>query len=160
MLRDWGAERKYHHDLKGFNYRMEGMQGAILGVKLHYLEQWTEARRAHASRYDSLLRGSGVETPAVMSYSRHVYHIYGVRTPRRDALQQRLTTLGIQTGLHYPIPVHLLKAYADLGYTRGDFPHSEHAAAEVLSLPMYAELSDAQIEEVSAAIAENAYVGG
>lgn len=160
MLRDWGAERKYHHDLKGFNYRMEGMQGAILGVKLRYLEQWTEARRAHAAQYDTLLRGSDVETPAVMPHSRHVYHIYGVRTPRRDALQQRLTALGIQTGLHYPIPVHLLRAYADLGYTRGDFPHSERAAAEVLSLPMYAELSDAQIEEVSAAITENAYVGG
>ena len=154
MLRDWGQERKYHHVLKGYNYRMEGMQGAILRVKLRHLEAWTEARRAHAARYDELLAGSEVQTPTVMPYSRHVYHIYAVRVPQRDALQRALHTQGVQTGIHYPIPVHLLEAHADLGNQSGDFSCSEQAASEVLSLPMYAEISDAQIEAVGAAVRE------
>jgi dTDP-4-amino-4,6-dideoxygalactose transaminase len=148
MLRDWGQEGKYHHVLKGYNYRMEGMQGAILRVKLRYLEAWTEARRTHAARYDELLADSGVRTPAVMPYSRHVYHIYAVRVPQRDALQQTLHTQGVQTGIHYPIPAHLLEAHADLGYQASDFPCSEQAASEVLSLPMFAELAPAQIDAV------------
>ena len=148
MLRDWGAERKYHHVLKGYNYRMAGLQGAILRVKLRHLEAWTEARRAHAARYDELLARSGVQTPTVMSYDRHVYHIYAVRVPQRDALRQALHTQGIQAGIHYPIPVHLLEAHADLGYRSGDFPCSEQAAREVLSLPMYAELAPAHIDAV------------
>ena len=152
MLRDWGQEKKYHHVLKGFNYRMEGFQGAILRVKLRHLEAWTEARRAHAARYDELLAGSAVETPVAMPYARHVYHIYAVRSSRRDALQQALNAQGIQTGIHYPIPVHLQPAYADAAFQRGDFPHAERAATEVLSLPMFAELTDAQIEEVGVAV--------
>jgi dTDP-4-amino-4,6-dideoxygalactose transaminase len=149
MLRDWGQERKYHHVLKGYNYRMEGMQGAILRVKLRHLDAWTEARRAHAARYDELLAGSGVQTPTVMPYSRHVYYIYAVRVPQRDALQQALQAQGVQTGIHYPIPVHLLEAHADLGYQFGDFPCSEQVAREVLSLPMYPELTEAQLAEVA-----------
>jgi dTDP-4-amino-4,6-dideoxygalactose transaminase/acetyltransferase-like isoleucine patch superfamily enzyme len=141
MLRDWGQERKYRHVLKGYNYRMEGFQGAILRVKLRRLEEWTEARRAHASRYDELLAGSGVTTPIAMADRRHVYHVYAVRTNRREALQHDLQAAGIQSGIHYPIPVHLQPAYADLGYREGDFPESERAAAEVLSLPMYPELT-------------------
>ena len=152
MLRDWGAEQKYQHVLKGYNYRLEGIQGAVLRVKLRHLEAWTEARRAAAVYYNELLADTGVSTPEAMSYARHVYHIYAIRTQQRSEWQQALQTKGIQTGIHYPIPVHLLPAYADLGYTRGDFPHSEQAADEVLSLPMFAELSRAQCKEVSEAV--------
>jgi dTDP-4-amino-4,6-dideoxygalactose transaminase len=152
MLRDWGQDRKYLHSLKGFNYRMEGLQGAILRVKLRHLEAWNEARRTHAARYDELLAGSGVQTPAAMPYARHVYHVYSVRAQKRDALQQALQTQGIQTAIHYPIPVHLQPAYADLGHCAGDFPCSERTADEVLSLPMYAELTDAQVNTVADAV--------
>jgi dTDP-4-amino-4,6-dideoxygalactose transaminase len=159
MLRDWGAERKYQHVLKGYNYRLEGIQGAVLRVKLRHLEAWTEARRAHAARYDRLLAGHGVPTPEAVSYSRHVYHIYAIRTETRDSLQQMLHDQGIQTGIHYPIPVHLLPAYADLGHGPGDFPCSESAANEVLSLPMFAELNDDHIETVAAAVREGLHAG-
>ncbi|MDD5580536.1 MAG: DegT/DnrJ/EryC1/StrS family aminotransferase [Methylobacter sp.] len=152
MLRDWGAEQKYLHVLKGYNFRLEGIQGAVLRVKLRHLETWTEARRAAAAHYDGLLSGSGVLTPEAMPYARHVYHIYAIRTPHRSEWQQALQAKDIQTGIHYPIPVHLLPAYADLGYTKGDFPHSEQAADEVLSLPMFAELNQAQCQEVSEAV--------
>ncbi len=152
MLRDWGAERKYEHVLKGYNYRLEGIQGAVLRIKLRRLEAWTEARRSVAACYDRILAGSGVRTPEAMPYARHVYHIYAIRTAHRQAWQDALQTQGIQTGIHYPIPVHLLPAYADLGYRQGQFPHAEKAAAEVLSLPMFPELSSAQCETVSAAI--------
>jgi dTDP-4-amino-4,6-dideoxygalactose transaminase len=152
MLRDWGAEKKYEHVLKGYNYRMEGFQGAILRVKLCHLEAWTEARRAHARHYNELLIGSDLDTPAEMSYARHVYHIYAIRTSQRNALQQALQNKGVQTGIHYPIPVHLLPAYADLGHHTGDFPCSEQAANEVLSLPMYAELTEEQVVGVASAI--------
>lgn len=153
MLRDWGAEQKYHHVLKGYNYRLEGIQGAVLRVKLKYLEEWTESRRAAAAYYDQLLKGLGIVTPTAMSYARHVYHVFAIRTNNRSEWQQALQAKGIQTGIHYPIPIHLLPAYADLGYQVGDFPHSEKAANEVLSLPMFAELTRAQCEEVCDAIA-------
>ncbi|MGZ8941313.1 MAG: DegT/DnrJ/EryC1/StrS family aminotransferase [Methylobacter sp.] len=152
MLRDWGAEQKYHHVLKGYNFRLEGIQGAVLRVKLRHLEKWTEARRAAAAHYDELLSDSGVQTPEAMPYARHVYHVYAIRTQQRSEWQQALQDKGIQTGIHYPIPVHLLPAYADLGYSKGDFPHSEQAANEVLSLPMFAELSRAQCQEVCEAV--------
>ncbi|NDJ24002.1 aminotransferase class V-fold PLP-dependent enzyme [Nostoc sp. B(2019)] len=160
MLRDWGQERRYHHVLKGYNYRMDGIQGAILRVKLRYIEAWTEARRAHAANYDQLLAESSLTLPRVMPYSRHVYHVYAVRVPvgqakrsqQRDALQQSLQEQEIQTGIHYPIPVHLQPAYADLGYKLGDFPHSEAASREVLSLPMYAELTTQAQTQVAKAV--------
>jgi dTDP-4-amino-4,6-dideoxygalactose transaminase len=158
MLRDWGQEKRYHHVLKGFNYRMEGFQGAILRVKLRYLEQWTEARRARAREYDSSLAGSAVQTPEQLAGRRHVYHIYAVRTPERDALQQSLQADGVQTGLHYPIPVHLQEAHADLGHKVGDFPQSEAAAREVLSLPMFPEMTTTQVETVAAAVRQEANV--
>lgn len=154
MLRDWGAEKKYHHVLKGYNYRLEGIQGAVLRVKLRHLEAWTEARRAAAAHYDRLLSGSGVPTPEAMSYARHVYHIYAIRTANRGVWQDALHAQGIQTGIHYPIPVHLLPAFKDLGYPAGAFPHSERAANEVLSLPMFPEITQAQCETVSAAVRE------
>jgi len=160
MLRDWGAEKKYQHVLKGYNYRLEGMQGAILRVKLRHLEQWTEARRAHAVRYDALLAGAEVETPKALPYSRHVYHVYAVRTKQRDDLIRTLTEAGVQSGIHYPIPVHLLPAHADLGHRKGDFPHSEQAADEVLSLPMYAELTADQIQSVCSVLQRREAVVG
>jgi dTDP-4-amino-4,6-dideoxygalactose transaminase len=131
---------------------MEGIQGAILRVKLRHLEKWTEARRAAAKRYDQLLIGAGVGLPKQMDYSRHVYHIYAVRTKNREALQSALNSAGVQTGIHYPFPVHLLPAFADLGYKAGQFPHAESAAAEVLSLPMFPELTAEQSLAVSAAV--------
>ena len=154
MLRDWGAEKKYMHVLKGYNMRLEGMQGAILRVKLRYLEQWTEARRAAAKRYDALFAGTNIATPFAAPNTRHVYHIYSTRTPARAKWQEALNAKGIQTGIHYPIAIHNLPAYADLGYKNGDFPHAERAAAEQLSLPMYAELTPAMQEEVAAAVIE------
>ena len=152
MLRDWGAEKKYHHVLKGYNFRLEGIQGAVLRVKLRYLEQWTKARGEAAARYDKLLAGSGVATPQAMADARHVYHVYAIRTQQRQAWQDALQAQGIQTGIHYPIPVHLLPAFEDLGYHAGQFPHAEQAANEVLSLPMFPELTQAQSEEVSRAV--------
>ena len=154
ILRDWGQERKYHHIVKGYNYRMEGLQGAILRVKLRHLESWTESRRSHAARYDQLLADCEIQSPVALPDNRHVYHIYAVRVPERDALQRALHEQGIQTGIHYPIPVHLQEAYADPHYQPGDLTCSEQAANEVLSLPMYAELSDSQIDAVCAAIPE------
>jgi dTDP-4-amino-4,6-dideoxygalactose transaminase len=158
MLRDWGSEKKYHHVLKGFNYRMEGMQGSILRVKLRQLEKWTEGRRAHAAAYRRVLADSDVEIPAEAPYARHVYHVYAVRTRDRAAMQRMLQANGIGTGIHYPIPVHMQPAYADPAYREGDFPHSEQAANEVLSLPMFAELSFTNVEMIGAAIKEQAYV--
>lgn len=153
MLRDWGAEKKYQHVLKGYNYRMDGIQGAVLRVKMQRIEAWTEARRAHAAQYDRLLGAHGVAIPQAMPEARHVYHIYAIRTKQRQQWMDALQAKGIQSGIHYPYPVHLLPAYSDLGYKAGDFPYAEQAATEVLSLPMYAELTSAQIDEVSAAVA-------
>jgi len=159
MLRDWGQEKRYHHVLKGFNYRMEGFQGAILRVKLRYLEGWTESRRDHARQYDALLAGSSVvAAPKQLTDRRHVYHIYALRTADRDGLQRLLQAEGIATGLHYPIPVHLQEAHADLGYKVGDFPQSEAAAREVLSLPMFPEMTATQVEQVVAAVRQEANV--
>jgi len=152
MLRDWGQDRKYHHVLRGFNYRMEGFQGAILRVKLRHLEAWTEARRAVVTQYNDLLADSGVETPTEMPWGRHVYHVYTLRTEDRDGLQASLQAEGIQTGIHYPVPAHLQPAYADLGYGRGAFPQSEAASQQVLSLPLYPELSSQSVAEVAGAV--------
>ena len=148
MLRDWGQSRRYYHDLPGFNYRMDGIQGAILRVKLRYLEQWTEARRAVAAIYSKLLAAADLMLPVEMPYARHVYHIYAIRSAVRDDLAAELKDKGIQTGIHYPIPVHLQKAYADPAYGKGSFPNAEHVAAEVLSLPIYPELTSSQVEFV------------
>jgi dTDP-4-amino-4,6-dideoxygalactose transaminase len=152
MLRDWGQDRKYHHVLRGFNYRMEGFQGAILRVKLRHLERWTQARRAAVSKYNQLLADCGVERPTEMPWARHVYHVYTLRTDDRDGLQLALHAEGIQTAVHYALPAHLQPAYADLGYSRGAFPQSEKAANEVLSLPLYPEMTDTQIQRVSQAL--------
>lgn len=158
-LRDWGQQERYHHVAKGFNYRMDAIQGAVLSVKLRHLESWTKLRRAHAEHYNRLLDGTNyIQLPEEVRGRRHVYHVYAVRSPDRDALQQVLAADGVQTGLHYPIPVHLQRAYADLGYRRGDFPIAERTAREVVSLPIYPELSSAQIEMVAAAITRDIHV--
>jgi dTDP-4-amino-4,6-dideoxygalactose transaminase len=148
MLRDWGQTAKYHHQLRGFNYRMDGLQGAVLDVKLPYLEAWTEARRRNAAIYDRLLQALGLQRPADIEGRRHVYHVYAVLVRERDAVRARLNEAGIATGVHYPTPVHLQPAYADLGYRAGDFPIAERVAAQTLSLPMFPELSERQIGQV------------
>lgn len=152
MLRDWGQDRKYHHVLHGYNYRMEGFQGAILRVKLRHLEQWTTARRSIGKKYNELLAGSDLLLPTEMPGTRHVYHLYTIRADNRDALQAALLNEEIQTGIHYSTPVHLQPAYAELGYGPDSFPESEKAAKEVLSLPIYPELSDSQIKAVAEAL--------
>jgi dTDP-4-amino-4,6-dideoxygalactose transaminase len=157
-LRDWGQSGKYNHVLKGFNYRMDAIQAAVLNVKMRYIEEWTEARRAHAARYDKLLAPLGIQTPPADHLGRHVYHVYAVRIRGRDEVQRRLEADGIATGIHYPVPVHLQPAYSDLGFEPGDLPVSERVATEVLSLPMYAELADEQVDAVVKAVASQ--VGG
>jgi dTDP-4-amino-4,6-dideoxygalactose transaminase len=152
MLRDWGGEKKYQHVLKGYNMRLEGMQGAVLRVKLRHLEVWTEARRAAAARYGQLFADGGVPTPAAPENARHVYHIYATRTANRETVKAGLQARGIQSGIHYPTPVHLLPAYSDLGYKAGAFPHSEKAANEVLSLPMFPELTASMQEQIAEAM--------
>ncbi len=158
MLRDWGQSQRYHHKLKGFNYRMDAIQGAILRVKLRHIEDWTESRRAHARCYTRRLEAmADVMTPVETIGRRHVYHVYAVRSRGRDRLRQALAEQGVQSGLHYPIPIHLQQAHSDLGYGEGDFPISEAAAREVLSLPIYPEMSASQLDAVIEAM-ENAYV--
>jgi dTDP-4-amino-4,6-dideoxygalactose transaminase len=150
IRRDWGQERKYYHEVPGYNYRMDAIQAAILRVKLRHLEDWTEARRARVAEYNRLL--SNVIIPFARPDSRHVYHIYAIRSTQRDQLQIALRDQGIQTGIHYPFAVHELPAYAHLGYYSGQFPHAEQAAREVLSLPIYAELPLDSIPHIAAAI--------
>lgn len=152
MLREWGQEKKYHHVMQGFNYRMDNIQGAALRVKLRRLEAWTEGRRTHARAYRELLKNSKVSIPQELPGNRHVWHVYAVRHANRDALQTHLNNKGIQTGIHYPIPVHLCPAYSNLGYKKGDFPIAERMANEVLSIPMFPELTREQIQIVADAV--------
>ena len=152
LLRDHGSERKYHHEIIGYNFRLEGIQGAVLKVKLRYLDRWNTLRREHAARYATLLRDSGLTLPREMSYAYHIYHLYVVQAEERNALQRSLSEAGIQTGIHYPIPVHLQPAYASLGYKVGDFPEAERQARRVLSLPIFPELTEQQIKRVAEGI--------
>jgi len=149
LLRSWGAAKKYEHALKGYNYRLDALQAAILRVKLRHLEEWTEARRAHAAQYSRLLAAAGLPTPKELPDARHVYHVYTVRAACRTEVREELQQAGVQTEVHYPIPIHLQPAYAGLGYHRGDFPAAEQAAREVLALPVFPELSAAQIATVA-----------
>jgi dTDP-4-amino-4,6-dideoxygalactose transaminase len=150
MTRDHGQSKKYHHDLIGWNDRMDGIQGAILSAKLKHLPAWNEARRKHAAMYTKLLRGAaGVAVPEEAAYARHVYHIYALRVKNRDRLMSALGEKGVNCGIHYPIPIHLTDAYKSLGLGRGSFPAAEAAADEFLSLPMYAELTEEQVGYVA-----------
>ncbi len=151
-LREHGSTQRYYHDEVGFNYRMEGIQGAVLGVKLKHLDTWTRERRRVASRYRELLADTPVKLPCEGADAESAWHLYVVRHPRRDELKRHLEAKQIGCALHYPLPLHLQKAYAHLGYKPGDFPVAEKACRECLSLPIYPELTDWQIERVARAI--------
>jgi dTDP-4-amino-4,6-dideoxygalactose transaminase len=157
MLRDWGQDRRYHHVIEGYNYRMDAIQGAILRVKLRELDGWTQARRARARLYSKLLAGSDVQAPVATDANQHVWHIFAVRVRDREQLRSMLLREGVETGLHYPVPVHLQPSLADLGYQRGDFPHAEAAADAVLSLPIYPELAERDVEMISHLVKQDVY---
>ena len=149
MFRDHGQEKKYYHSVIGWNARMDGIQGAILSVKLRCLDRWNEARRLNARHYNRLLSDlDDFITPFEADYGRHVYHVYSVRVKDRDEIMDRLAGQDIHCGIHYPVPVHLQQAYDSLGYCEGSFPVAERCAKEFLSLPMFPELSQEQIEHV------------
>lgn len=149
MLRDHGSDKKYYHKIYGHNYRMEGIQGAVLGVKLKYLPEWTEMRRAVANKYKELLKDvTEITLPKEMDYSRHVYHLFVIQTKQRDKLQRYLNENGVSTGLHYPVPLHLQECFGHLGYSKGDFPVAEKLSEECLSLPMFPHLTDNETEYV------------
>ncbi len=155
MLRDHGSQEKYFHETYGHNYRMDGIQGAVLGVKLKYLEEWTSKRRDAVMKYNEYLKEiPELILPAEMQYARHVYHLYVVQTPRRAELQNFLNENDISTGLHYPVPLHLQKCFAHLGYKKGDFPVAEKLADNCLSLPLFPDIEDAQIRFVCDRISE------
>jgi dTDP-4-amino-4,6-dideoxygalactose transaminase len=151
MLRDHGQSKKYYHDVEGYNGRLDSLQAGLLRIKLRHLSHWNEQRRAAAKIYDELLNplAESVVRPAEYSFAKSVYHLYVVRTKLRDDLQKFLTDAGIGTGIHYPIPIHLQVAYASRGWKRGDFPNTEAAANEVLSLPMFAGLTPEQQKRVA-----------
>jgi len=153
-LREHGSSVRYYHDEVGYNYRMEGIQGAVLGVKLKHLTKWTSERRRVAHRYHELLADTPLQLPREAGYAESVYHLYVVRHARRDELKKHLEASGVGCAIHYPIPLHLQKAYASLGHKPGDFPVAEKAARECLSLPIYPELTDAQIQRVAEVIRE------
>jgi dTDP-4-amino-4,6-dideoxygalactose transaminase len=152
VLVDHGSSRKYEHEIVGYNYRMDGFQGAVLGVKLRHLDAWTQGRRRAAARYDELLRG--FEKPTVPADVRSSWHIYPVFVDDRDRVREQLNAAGIGSNVHYPIPCHLQAGYGFLGYREGAFPRSEALARRELSLPMYAELTDDQLGTVARALAE------
>lgn len=154
LLRDWGQERKYHHKMIAYNYRMDSIQGAVLGVKLGHLEAWTEARRRIAAHYQKRLANLGVQAAQESIERRHVYHVFSIFHPDRDGLREFLGARGIQTGKHYPVPLHLQDAFAQLGHASGDFAVAEWVAGQQLSLPIYPEMSDADVDAVCDAIAE------
>jgi dTDP-4-amino-4,6-dideoxygalactose transaminase len=156
MLREHGQAKKYEHALVGWNCRMDGIQAAVLSVKLRYLSAANEARRRHAAFYDAALAPfEAVRRPFAAPYGRHVYHIYAVRVPNRDEVLRALADRGIVCGVHYPVPIHLQAAYRHLGYRPGAFPVAERCAVEFLSLPMFPELTREQCEAVISGLAEN-----
>jgi len=156
IFRDHGQGQKYYHDMFGWNARMDGIQGAILNVKLKHLDKWNEGRRKNAALYNKQLSGiDKIKMPIEASYSKHVYHIYAIRYKERDKMMDFLKDKGIGVGIHYPVPVHLQKAYKNLGYKKGDFPVAEKSADEFVSLPMFSELTEEQINYTTEQV--NAY---
>lgn len=154
LLRNHGRRDKYEHLIEGYCERLDALQAAVLRVKLPHLATWNERRRAHAATYRELLGKLEVALPPAKPDTVPVYHLFVIRTANRDGVQKLLASRGIATGIHYPIPLHLQPAYHQLGYAKGSFPRTERAAAEILSLPMYAELSPEQLARVAEAIAE------
>jgi dTDP-4-amino-4,6-dideoxygalactose transaminase len=155
ILRDHGQAQKYHHSLVGWNCRMDGIQAAVLSIKLRHLEEANLLRREHALEYNRAFAGiDEVRTPFEASYAQHVYHVYAIRLQERDAIRRHLQEKGVGCAVHYPIPIHLQEAYRDLGYKEGAFPIAEHLAEEFLSLPMFPELTEEQIEYVASCVGE------
>ncbi|MBI3881375.1 MAG: DegT/DnrJ/EryC1/StrS family aminotransferase [Verrucomicrobia bacterium] len=148
-LREHGSRVRYHHDEVGYNYRMEGLQGAVLGVELKHLPAWIAARRRLAQRYHELLADTPLVLPREADYAQSAWHLYTVRHPRRDELKKHLDEHGVGNAIHYPLPLHLQKCYADLGYKAGDFPVAERACREVLCLPFFPALTEAHQQRVA-----------
>jgi dTDP-4-amino-4,6-dideoxygalactose transaminase len=149
-LRDHGRTSKYEHDEVGFGERLDALQAAVLGVKLRHLEAWTDARRTVAAWYADQLKGTPIRLPIEAPWARHVYHLYVIRTARRDGLLEALRQAGIGAGIHYPVPLHRQPAYRSLA--AGPFPHAERASDEVLSLPMFPEMREDQVAYVADAV--------
>jgi len=156
QLRDHGQAKKYYHDVEGYNGRLDSLQAGILRIKLRHLTKWNDQRRAAAKQYDAVLAplSESVSAPQEMKYSKSVYHLYVVRTESRDELQKHLTEAGVGTGIHYPIPIHLQKAYASMGWKEGDYPETESAAKEILSLPMFGGLNESQLKLVTDSVTQ------
>jgi len=160
ILRDHGQIRKYQHAMVGWNCRMDGIQGAILRIKLRRLDQANQRRQAHARRYDRLFHDlEDFERPFEVASGQHVYHIYPIRVSERDGVMRLLEEKGIGCGIHYPVPIHLQEAYRDLGYERGSFAISERLCSAFISLPMFPELTEAQVELVAESVRESLTVG-
>ena len=155
VLRDHGSQQKYVHSVPGYNYRLEGLQGGFLAVKLPHLDSWNDRRRIVAEHYDTLLAGNGTITPVQMPYAHHVYHLYVIQADDREQLRKDLNAAGVETGLHYPGPLHLQEAYKSLGYKQGDFPVCERLAGRILSLPMFPDITREQVEFVVSVIKES-----
>jgi dTDP-4-amino-4,6-dideoxygalactose transaminase len=154
MLRDHGSVKKYEHSLPGYNFRLEGLQGGFLSVKLRHLDRWNARRREVAKLYQELLSDTSLGLPVEMGWGEHVYHLYVIQADDREALRQALNAAGVECGLHYPVPLHLQAAYADLGYEKGSFPVSEHLSSHILSLPMHPFITDEEVKRVASVLLE------
>jgi dTDP-4-amino-4,6-dideoxygalactose transaminase len=154
LLRNIGQKVKYYHEVKGFNHRLDTIQAAVLKVKLPHLDDWNASRRRAAATYADLLADLPVTTPTTADYAEHIFHLYVIRVSDREPLMEHLKEMGIATGLHYPIPIHLQPAYAELGYKRGDFPVTEAYAETIMSLPIFPELDDDKAAYVAGAVRE------
>jgi dTDP-4-amino-4,6-dideoxygalactose transaminase len=153
-LRDHAQSKRYHHAEIGFNYRMDGIQGAVLGVKLKHIDRWTETRCGFAERYLSLLAGLPIQLPTAVPDRKHVWHLFVLQHPQRDSIRTKLESMRVHTGLHYPVPLHLQEAYASLGHKPGDFPVAEKIANQCISLPLFAEMTLQQQNAVIDALGE------
>jgi dTDP-4-amino-4,6-dideoxygalactose transaminase len=154
MLRDHGSIKKYEHSLPGYNFRLEGLQGGFLSVKLPHLDRWNARRREVAKLYHELLSDTSLRLPVEMGWGEHVYHLYVIQADDREALRLALNAAGVECGLHYPVPLHLQAAYADLGYEKGRFPVSEHLSSHILSLPMHPFITDEEVKRVASVLLE------
>ncbi|MDD4239445.1 MAG: DegT/DnrJ/EryC1/StrS family aminotransferase [Desulfotomaculaceae bacterium] len=155
VLRVHGSRQRYYHTVPGYNSRLDEIQAAVLRVKLKYLAQWNEARRARAALYDQLLKESAIETPHVEAWNESVYHLYVVRSKERDRLKSRLAQAGISSGVYYPLPLHLQEVYKALGYQYGDLPEAERTSCEALALPLYPEMTETKVRQVVKVLLES-----
>jgi dTDP-4-amino-4,6-dideoxygalactose transaminase len=155
MLRDHGSVKKYEHSLPGYNFRLEGLQGGFLSIKLKHLDRWNARRREVAKLYHELLSETSLGLPVEMGWGEHVYHLYVIQADDREALRLALNAAGVECGLHYPVPLHLQAAYADLGYEKGSFPVSEQLSSHILSLPMHPFITDEEVKRVASVLLES-----